>query len=109
MVRERLHVLDEAIGVQALDGRHHRRVKMASSLPQEARVGHVAGQRVLEGVLQVGEELRLVEELGLVQMREPPAQGLLRLLRNHRQQCVGTSLPITEAACRSCFSSGGSR
>ena len=47
------------------------------------------GQRVLEGVLQIREELRLVEELRLLQMREPPPQRLLRLLRDRRQERVG--------------------
>ena len=89
VVRQPLHVLDEAIGVQALDGGRHRGVKIAPALPQEARVGHVVGQRVLEGVLQIREELRLVEELRLLQMREPPPQGLLRLLRDRRQERVG--------------------
>ena len=88
VVRQPLHVLDEAIGVQALDGGRHRGVKIAPALPQETGVGHVVGQRVLEGVLQIREELRLVEELRLLEMREPPPQGLLRLLRDRRQERV---------------------
>ena len=89
VVRQPLHVLDEAIGVQALDGGHHRGVQGAPALPQQARVGHVVGERVLEGEFQIREELRLVEELRLLQMGQPPPQGLLRLLRDRRQQRVG--------------------
>jgi hypothetical protein len=55
VVRQPLHVLDEAIAVQALDGGRHRGVKIAPALPQEARVGHVVGERMLEAVLEVRE------------------------------------------------------
>jgi hypothetical protein len=80
MVGELLHMLDETIGVQALDGGRHRGVQCAPALHQEAPVDHAMGQRVLERVLQVGEELRLVKELGLLQVGEPLAQRLLRSL-----------------------------
>jgi hypothetical protein len=42
-----------------LDGGRHRGVKIAPALPQQTRVGHVVGQRVLEGELQIREEARL--------------------------------------------------
>src|SRR5262245_54454108 len=47
------------------------------------------GQSVLEGVLAIREELRLVEELGLPQVLEPPPQDLLRLLGDCREERVG--------------------
>jgi len=40
-------------------------------------------------VLEVREELCLVEELRLLQMREPAPQGLLRQLGDRRQKRVG--------------------
>jgi len=72
-MRQLLHVLANALGVQVLDGRHHGRVQCAPPLPQEAGVGHVVGERVLERVLEIREEPRLIEELCLLQVREPPA------------------------------------
>ena len=64
---------------------------------------------MLEGVLVLGEEARLIEKLGRLEVRKialqlrlgPPGHGL--------QQRQGTSVPMTAAVCRSCFSSGGSR
>jgi hypothetical protein len=53
-------------------------VKLAAPVLEQAPVGHLVGQRVLEGVLQVREELGLVEGLRLLQMCEPAPQGLLR-------------------------------
>ena len=41
-----------------------RRVEDAPPILKEAPVGHLVGQGVLEGVLDVGEQARLVEELG---------------------------------------------
>ena len=44
---------------------------------------------MLEGVLQVREELRLVEELRLLQVRESPPHGLLGLVGDRREERVG--------------------
>jgi hypothetical protein len=41
-----------------------------SSLLYEAPVGHVVCQRVLERVLQLGEEMGFIEELGRLEMCE---------------------------------------
>jgi hypothetical protein len=49
-------------------------VKGAPPLFQEALVGHLVGEGVLEGVLKVGEEPGLVEELGGLELAEAPAQ-----------------------------------
>ena len=45
-------------------------------------MGHLMREGVLEGVLQVRKELRLVDELDFLQMGEPTPKGLLRLLRD---------------------------
>jgi hypothetical protein len=50
VVRQPLHVLDETIDVQTLDGGRHGGVKRAAALRQEACVGDVVGQRVLGSV-----------------------------------------------------------
>jgi hypothetical protein len=88
VLRQPVHVLDEAIGVHALHDGRHRGVKIAPALPQDARVGHVVGQRVLEGEFQFREQPRLVEELRLLQVPEPPPQDVLRLLRDRCQESM---------------------
>src|SRR5206468_13004769 len=53
VVRQPLYVLGQAIGVQALERGCHRGVKIAPALPQQAGVGHVVGERVLEGEFRI--------------------------------------------------------
>jgi hypothetical protein len=60
---EPVDVLAEAISVECLDRPDDPRVQVVPSLVQEAAVRHLVGQRVLEGVLDVGEEASLVEKL----------------------------------------------
>ena len=63
MVREHLGVLAEAVGVQALERLEDRGVERAPALLEHAVVGHLVGEGVLERVLEVGKEPRLVQEL----------------------------------------------
>ena len=46
-------------------------MQLASPLHEQTPVGDLEGQRVLEGVLGVGEQARLVEELGSLELRQP--------------------------------------
>ena len=46
-------------------------MERAPPLQQETAVGHLVGEGVLEGVRELGEEARLVEELGRLEVREP--------------------------------------
>jgi hypothetical protein len=58
-------------------------VEEAPPILEKASIGYLVGQRVLEGVLDVGEEARLVEELGGLQMGER-ARGGARLQAGRR-------------------------
>ncbi len=110
VLREPLDVLAEAIGVERLDRRHDPGVQRAPPLVEHAAVGHLVGERVLEGVFEIGEEARLVEELGGLQMRELVRAAPPRAAPRSRESCAkGTSLPTTDADCSRLFSSGGSR
>src|SRR5499433_2487019 len=60
---------------------------------QDAPVGHLVRQRVLEGVFEVREEARLVEELGGLKMTQSPAQVVLGRVGNGLQQREGHILP----------------
>ncbi len=63
--------------------------RVPPALVEEASVGHLVRERVLERVFEVGEEARLVEELGRLEMGEPSAQLLLTLVRDRHQQGEG--------------------
>jgi hypothetical protein len=45
-------------------------VQRPATLVEQAPVGHLVGQRVLERVLEVGKEPRFVEKLGSLQMSQ---------------------------------------
>ncbi len=58
-----LDLIAQPIGVQPLDGLDDPGVQRAPAVCEEAAVGYLVGQRVLEGVLEGGKEGGLVEEL----------------------------------------------
>ena len=74
---ETLHLLHEPPRIQALDGVHDARVQRPTRVLEQGPVGHFLGEGVLEGVLELGKEMGLVEELGrleLVQARAEPVR-----------------------------------
>jgi hypothetical protein len=73
-----LDVLGEPVGVHALDGADHPAVQRAPALLQQAAVHDLVRERVLERVLEVGEELGLVHELRGLEPAEPAPQLVLR-------------------------------
>src|SRR5262249_36295306 len=60
---------------------------LASALEQQGSVGDLERERVLERVLEVGEEPRFVEELRRLEPAESLTGTLLRLLGDRLQQC----------------------
>ena len=105
-----LDLLGQALGVEPLDGLDDPGVERAPPVLEQAVVGHLVREGVLEGVLEVGHEPRLVEELGGLQVRETAPQGLLGQRRRWPGAAArGTSLPMTEAAWSRRLASGGSR
>src|SRR5262245_30527223 len=84
VVCDALHVLCESVHVEPLRCCHNLGVQFAPPVLQQTAIGHFMGQRVLEGVLEIREELRLVEELSFLQVREPGAEDLLGLLSDRR-------------------------
>ena len=110
MVREPLDLLGRAGPDRA--SRWPRRSAREARAPvvEQAAVGDLVGQRVLEGVLELGEQARLVQELGGLEAGEPAAQLLLAAARRSPGAArTGTSLPMTAAVWSRRFSSGGSR
>ena len=86
VVREPLDVLGEPVGVEPLDGLDDPGVEGAPPLLEQAAVGDLVGEGVLERVLEVGEEARLVEELGGLEVGEPAAERRLRQLGERLEQ-----------------------
>src|SRR5262245_53111256 len=75
MVGESLGVLLQALAGRPLDRFDDLRVERAAALLQEAAVRDLVRERMLERVLDLGEESRLVQELGGLQ----PCQTLAQL------------------------------
>src|SRR5215472_1076945 len=57
-------------------------MERASPPLEEALVGHLVGEGVLEGIGQVGDEVHLVEELGRFEVSQTPAQLILAQLHD---------------------------
>jgi hypothetical protein len=69
-----LDVLLKAISVSSLNSVHDASVQRPPPLVEEAAVGHLVGERVLESVLEIGEQRRLVQQLRRLQARQSVAQ-----------------------------------
>ena len=76
---------------------------------QQRLIGYLLGQGVLEGVGALREQTRFVEELGGLEVSEPRCSAASASSAMACKRGRGTSVPMTAAACSSCFSSGGSR
>ena len=73
-----LDLLGEPVGREPLDRLDDAGVEGAPPVLEQAPVGHLVRQRVLERVLEVRKEPRLVEELGGLEVGEAAAERLLR-------------------------------
>jgi hypothetical protein len=62
-MREGLHLLGQTVGMQEPDRLHERGMQGTPALLEDAPVGDLVGQRVLERVLEIREEVGLVQEL----------------------------------------------
>ena len=85
-MRQALDLLREAIGIETLDRFDDRPVERAPPILQHASVRDLVRERVLERVLEVGEKLRLVHELGGLEVRKAPPQRFLVDLDNRAQK-----------------------
>ena len=68
MVRQAFDVLGHPVGRQRLESLDNAPVQPPPPLQQETAVGHLVRQGMLEGVVRLGEQPRLVEELGGLEM-----------------------------------------
>jgi hypothetical protein len=73
VVGQPLDLFGWALGVKRLDGVDDPGVERAPAVLEHASVGDLGGEHVLEGVLEIREEPRLVEELGGLEVGEAAA------------------------------------
>ena len=86
MVRQSFDVLAQPIRVEALDRVHDLAVEIAPPVLEETAVGHVVSQSMLEGVLEVRKDARLVQELTSLQARDRGVQVVVGMLGNRLKQ-----------------------
>jgi hypothetical protein len=53
----------QALGMERLEGLHNLGVQAAPPVLEQAAVGHLSGEGMLEGVGEIREEARLIQEL----------------------------------------------
>src|SRR5260370_16317858 len=76
----------EAIAVQCLDCGDNPRMERPTPLLQQTAVRDLMRERMLEGVFEIREQPRLVEELGSLQAIEPAPKRVVRQLGNGLEQ-----------------------
>ena len=77
MVGQPVDLLDQPVGVELFDGLDDPRMENAPPLLQEAPIGNLVGEGVLEGVFEIREQAYLVEKLGGLKVGEAVAERIL--------------------------------
>ena len=77
MVSKTVHLLGQPVWRERFEGLDNVCVQDSPPLLEQAAVGHLVGEGVLEGILVVGKEPGLVEELGRLQVGEAAMQRSL--------------------------------
>ena len=75
MMRQGVVVLRQTLGKEPLDGLRGTFMQAPPPLQQHSIVGDFLRQGVLEGVFQLREQARLIEELRRLQVRQAPLHG----------------------------------
>src|SRR5262245_3012019 len=89
MVGQPVDVLSQPVGVEPLDGLYDPAVESTPPVLEQAAISDFVGQGMLEGVLKIREEPRLVEELGRLKLGQAPAQRVLGKLGDSLQEPEG--------------------
>src|SRR5206468_3302534 len=76
MVGQAVDVLSQPVSMQVLNRRQDPSVEGPPSIREDACVGHLVAQSVLEDVFPLWDELRLMEELAPMKLREAGTEGL---------------------------------
>ena len=92
MMREPIYMVVQAVREHDLNSLGGPGVQSAPPVVEQPRVRHLVRQRVLERILKVREEPRLVEELGRLESVEAITQRLVWQLGNRLEQHEGHEL-----------------
>jgi hypothetical protein len=82
MVGQAFELLDHPVPDERLQGLDNAGMQHPPPFVQQAAVGYLLCEGVLEGVGQLGEQTRLVQELGVLEIREAQAERLFGQLRH---------------------------
>jgi hypothetical protein len=82
MVGQAFDVLDHPVPGQCFEALDNAGMEHPTPLLEQAAVGHLVRESVLEGILAVGIQTRFVEEFRRLQASEAPAQRVLREVGN---------------------------
>jgi len=88
-VGQTFHLLRSPVTRECLKGCHDLGVQDTSALLEQGAVRHLVRQRMLEGLLALRKEARLVQKLGRLEVGQPPMQRHLGELSNGLQQQQG--------------------
>ena len=86
VLRQPVDLLGQPVGIPLLQGLHNVGVQRPPPLLKQTTVGYFVGEGVLEGVLSLGEQACLVEELCPLELRQAAVQRFLREVGNGLQQ-----------------------
>jgi hypothetical protein len=89
---QHLHLLGQPGRVKALDAQDDGAMQSAAPILHEAAVGHVVRQRVLERVLLVREQRRLVDQLRGLEVRQAEPERCLGRVGDGLQEGPGEVL-----------------
>ena len=64
MVGEPFDLLGQPVGIERLEGLDDTGMQGPPPVLEQAAIGHLLRQRVLEGVCEFGEQARLIQKLG---------------------------------------------
>jgi hypothetical protein len=93
VVGQAFDLLGHSLPGECLQSRDDPGMQRAPPLLEQRLVGHLLGEGVLEGVLDVGEQARLIEELRRLEVSQTTIQRLVGQVRNgleQRQRHLGT-------------------
>ena len=88
-MREPLDLFGHAVCTDLFEHRHAPGVQRAAPFLEEAAIGHIVGEGVLEGVFKFREQARLVEKLGGPEVGHALPQLVIGLLRDGAEEGVG--------------------
>src|SRR5262249_46847133 len=89
MMGEAIDPLNEAVGIQSLDTLGDACVEPSTPVVDEAAIGNLMGQRVLERVFEIREESRFIEQLGALKPGEPAPEVVVREAGDRLKQSEG--------------------